>query len=311
MKTAKYGWLSFLRLVSRKTTNMPALHRASVWIYSNIAQANVFLPPPRVLLNTPPKSGTHLLSECLSLMPKMMFSGRHFALANFIDSSRETPVYWVNGQHPALDDLRLRSFLEKCPQGMFATAHAGFHPDFKRILEELQFKQIVLLRDPRDVVVSHTFFVKRWRSHQLHKYYIETLKSDEDRILAEIRGLDQGTTNLLHLSIREVFDGFIPWLNDPSTLVVRFEDLVGPLGGGDSEKQLAQIQRIGDFAERPLDQDQARQIAQKMYAKTSVTFRKGQIGDWRNHFTEVHRRAFKEVAGETLIKLGYEKDIDW
>lgn len=311
MKMAKRGWASLLKSASRKTINTPALHRSGVWIYSNILRTNVFLPPPRVLLNTPPKSGTHLLSECLSLMPKMMFSGRHFALANFIDSSRETPVYWVEGQHPTLDDTSLKNFLGKCPQGMFATAHAGFHPTFREILEELRFRQIVLLRDPRDVAVSHAFFVKHWRSHQLHKYYVETLKSDEDRILTDIRGLDPGVANIPRLSIREVFDGFTPWLNDTSMLVVRFEDLVGPYGGGDSEKQLTQIQCIGDFVGRNVNQDQARRISQKMYAKTSVTFRKGQIGDWRNHFTKVHRRAFKEVAGETLIKLGYEKDMDW
>lgn len=310
-RKANRGWTSLLKLASRKTMDMPALHRAGALVYSSIMRANVFLPPPRVLLNTPPKSGTHLLGECLSLMPKMMFSGRHFALANSIESSREEPIYWVAGQHPELDESRLNGLLGKCPQGMFVTAHAGFHPDFKRILEDLDFKQIVLLRDPRDVAVSHTFYVKRWGGHQFHKHYVETLKSDEERILTDITGIDRNAVDLPSLSIRELFEGFIPWLEDPSTLVVRFEDLVGPLGGGDGEKQLAQIQRIGDFVERPLTQDQARRIAEKVFVKSSVTFRKGQIGDWQNHFTEAHRRAFKEAAGEILIKLGYEKDSDW
>jgi len=40
-------------------------------------------------------------------------------------------------------------------------------------------------------------------------------------------------------------------------------------------------------------------------------FRKGIAGDWRNAFTEADRRAFKEVAGDLLIELGYEKDHDW
>ena len=34
-------------------------------------------------------------------------------------------------------------------------------------------------------------------------------------------------------------------------------------------------------------------------------------GDWKNHFTEEDRRVFKEEAGELLIRLGYEEDLDW
>jgi hypothetical protein len=241
----------------------------------------------------------------------MTFSGRHFALANFIGSSLENPIYWGNEQYPELDGLHLTRFLGKCPQGMFAIAHASFHPGFKKILEELRFKQIILLRDPRDVAVSRAFYVKHLRSHPLHKYYVDALKSDEERILADIMGSGQDTAECPRLSIHAVFDGFMLWLDDPAALIVRFEDLVGPLGGGDSATQLAEIKRIGDFVDRPLEPEQVRLISEKMYAKTSATFRKGQIGDWRNHFTETHRRVFKEVAGETLIKLGYEKDRNW
>ena len=108
-----------------------------------------------------------------------------------------------------------------------------------------------------------------------------------------------------------MFEGYIPWLDDPSTLVVRFEDLVGPRGGGVSGKQLDEIRRIADFVERPLSGEHAQRLAQKMYSRGSLTYRKGIVGDWRNHFTEDHRRVFKQVAGDLLIRLGYEKDTDW
>ncbi|MCB9846004.1 MAG: sulfotransferase [Phycisphaeraceae bacterium] len=39
--------------------------------------------------------------------------------------------------------------------------------------------------------------------------------------------------------------------------------------------------------------------------------RKGIVGDWRNHFTDEDRAVFKELAGETLIELGYEPDASW
>lgn len=44
---------------------------------------------------------------------------------------------------------------------------------------------------------------------------------------------------------------------------------------------------------------------------SSSFYRKGVAGDWKNHFTERDKRAFKEEAGELLIQLGYENDLGW
>lgn len=39
--------------------------------------------------------------------------------------------------------------------------------------------------------------------------------------------------------------------------------------------------------------------------------RKGINGDWKNHFTEENKKVFKKIAGDLLIKLGYETDYAW
>jgi hypothetical protein len=306
-------WLSLIRSTSKQTKNLRALRRVGIWFYSSIVRANIFLPPPRIILIGPPKTGTHLLSDCLSLMPRMMFSGRRLALPKFYAHRKPHNLQFDLSKAPlALDKPGLRRFLGGCPQGMFVTAHARFHPVLQDLLRELRFRQILLLRDPRDVVVSSMFFTKRGPGIQHHKYYAEALKSDQERIMATIRGFGRDVgTDRPRASIGERFEEYTPWLDDPSTLVVRFEDLVGPRGGGDSERQLDEIKRIGDFVERPLSHGEAQQIAQKMYSKGSLTYRKGIVGDWRNYFTEDHRRVFKEVAGDVLIRLGYEKDMDW
>jgi hypothetical protein len=55
----------------------------------------------------------------------------------------------------------------------------------------------------------------------------------------------------------------------------------------------------------------------KMRRALDITFkhntfvRKGIAGDWRNYFSDDHVRAFKKAAGIVLLKLGYEKDLDW
>ena len=39
--------------------------------------------------------------------------------------------------------------------------------------------------------------------------------------------------------------------------------------------------------------------------------RKGISGDWKNHFSEKNIAAFKLVAGDALLSLGYELNSDW
>jgi hypothetical protein len=38
---------------------------------------------------------------------------------------------------------------------------------------------------------------------------------------------------------------------------------------------------------------------------------KGQAGNWEWLFTERDKSLFKDIAGEMLIKWGYENDLDW
>jgi hypothetical protein len=44
---------------------------------------------------------------------------------------------------------------------------------------------------------------------------------------------------------------------------------------------------------------------------STALLRKGVAGGWGEIFTDRDRRVYKEVAGQMLIKLGYEKDYDW
>lgn len=54
-----------------------------------------------------------------------------------------------------------------------------------------------------------------------------------------------------------------------------------------------------------------RERGQENYTLDFGKHRKGIAGDWENVFTERDRELFKEVAGDLLIKLSYEKSNDW
>ena len=46
------------------------------------------------------------------------------------------------------------------------------------------------------------------------------------------------------------------------------------------------------------------------YAYAS-NFRSGKIGGWKEEFTKKNIKKFKRLMGESLIKLNYEKDLNW
>jgi len=48
-----------------------------------------------------------------------------------------------------------------------------------------------------------------------------------------------------------------------------------------------------------------------MKSKSPEHVRAGKTGDWERYFEEPHKDLIKRVAGQALIDLGYENDLDW
>jgi hypothetical protein len=43
----------------------------------------------------------------------------------------------------------------------------------------------------------------------------------------------------------------------------------------------------------------------------SPTFRQGKSGGWKTQFSPENKAIFKDIAGDLLVRLGYEKDGNW
>jgi hypothetical protein len=52
-------------------------------------------------------------------------------------------------------------------------------------------------------------------------------------------------------------------------------------------------------------------LLEAIQPRKSHTFRSGKTGGWRGHFTDQHKKLFKDVAGDLLVRLGYEENNDW
>jgi hypothetical protein len=300
--------LNLLRYANRRTRDVPAIRRPAIAGYAALTSLVRFLPPPRVLLNGPGKAGTHLLSDCLALLPRMSFSGRHFVLDDFIDGEGVPYFPPVDPRSVALDDAGLRRYLRRCPDGMFATSHAPWHPSLRSALADLGFRQVLLLRDPRDQVVSYVFYVVASRFHHHHRLLANECRTMEERLVRVIRGIEPERWPLP--DIAGYYDGFLAWDGDDAvpTLVTRYETLIGSRGGGDGTAQVAEVRRIAAFLDRPLGEERAGVVAARMVSSASPTFRQGRSNEWREHFTPAVAAAFDEVAGDLLERLGYDRD---
>ena len=128
-------------------------------------------------------------------------------------------------------------------------------------------------------------------------------------------------------SIDTVRDYHAPWVRDwlkvisenkDMIMAVRYEDL-----NRDTKNTLKKAFRFFNIKpeERLLDSLAASKIIKEVDLEAALkkdlpgrlrsTARKGVVGDWKNYFTEAHKKRFKDVAGDVLVSLGYEKDYNW
>jgi len=250
------------------------------------------LHSPKVIANSMPKAGTHLLTRVLELLPVFVPRWTYHALVN--------------------KDTKLYQKIFKIRQGQYVSGHLTWNQELIDVLNEANIKTLFIIRDLRDIAFSNAYYINRNKSHRLHTYF-KSLNSDDERLMASIVGVSEKLLEdgLRSPSLGENAAGFMPWLDEKNCLPVCFEDLIGSSGDGQDHKQVETIRAIANYLNLDHSEEQIIQIAKNVFYKKSRTFRKGTIGDWRNHFTNEHKQAFKDVCGDILIKMGYADGYDW
>lgn len=291
--------------VRRTLAGNQIIRYAGTRFYRGVARLSFYGDPPKVLANSMPKSGTHLLVRLLSHVPDMRFTARHINMKNIpgisgLDSE-------VSTEAAKYDDI-----LKLVRNGQFLTGHVPCIPAVHEVLDRMGFKILVILRDPRDVVVSHAHYVLARKDHWIHGRFITAHPDIDSAITACIEGLPADPVlggGLPDMDTR--INDYIGWLDAPGALAIRFEDLVGSAGGGDDGRQLQTIRRVCSHVQRPEDTTSCRRLADAIWTTKAITFRSGKIGDWRRYFSAEHIESFKRVAGRSLVKMGYETRLDW
>jgi hypothetical protein len=263
---------------------------------------------PGFLVNSLPKSGTNLLTKAVGMFPGVRRVPVH--ITNRLPERCGGPVEGQAGVPVGVDWPRpvdpdgLRKALGTIKRGCYAHAHTVCSDALAGMLDDMGLKTLLILRDPRDVVVSHAKYVAEEANHLQHAHYREL--SEADRIMASIVGVEPsapGEAGLLDVGTR--YRSLLAWCSRSSNWTTRFEWLVGPQGGGMRERQVAELAAIARHLGIRCSPGRLEGIADGLFGGTR-TFRKGLIGGWREILSETHLRAMDRVAGDVLEAL--EKD---
>jgi hypothetical protein len=262
----------------------------------------------RILINSLPKSGTNLLSRAFELagfqygalgVSSALVMGswqltRQFARRSFFELNPliigldvQMPVRrsWLDGR------------LARVPAGNYVTGHANWTIGLEHLLTMHGFRTVLVIRDPRDVVLSYGHYVAATKAHFLHRTYSRIDLVARTRLTLEggrIDGLDVAPFAMM-------LDRIDRWIGRPGVEVIRFEDAVGPAGGGSAARQRDVFDALSRFTGRIFDPV----LSEMNLYGHSHTFRKGRIGSAAEELDTVTLAQVNAVLDPMLRKWGY------
>jgi Sulfotransferase domain len=246
------------------------------------------------ILNSIPKSGTHLLKQILLGIPGMSHN----------------PDKGMFGHISYQSNNKLNE-LKKLGKNEFVNGHLFFSNEWSDYFKECNMKQIFVYRDPRDVVVSYAYFIPTLDIHPLYETFIQEGFTHRERMKFLLRGGEPIGNKPIQPNLYAWYTSFSSWINKENTHSVRFEDFVE----NEDCKKLAIEGMLNFITQSSIDQIKRKKLVNSMVNNINPlkcpTFRKGKIGSWKNEFDDELTKLFKENAGNLLMDLKYEKSNDW
>lgn len=229
--------------------------------------------PYYVFVNSVPKCGTHLLMKALSLILNVGYHGDG-NLESLNEHKNFHQTNFVYGSHV--------SFQEK--------------DKLKNFFNSDKIKKFLIIRDPRDFVVSLSYWMKKNSG-------LYNLDENEEQLAIMGKLILSYHTILFH------YDLFaLSYLNNSDYLIIKFEDLIGVHGGGTYEKQKETLIKMIQHLELEPSEDLINYVINNLFGDTG-TFREGKIDSWKNEFNFEQKVFFHKKYNWLLSALGYS--LEW
>lgn len=214
--------------------------------------------------------------------------------------------------------------------GDYTAWHYPWSEQIVNHIKAVGAKAVFLYRDPRAQICSRMHFILRTNSDVLHTLFAKRLQTNRERLLRLMAGFSdeelrhfiephrnwdlprpedgEGPFSSYRGGVNSLYRQYARWLWEPFVFSVRFEDIIGPQGGGSREKQLSVLRGLMDFTGVKEGSPDAEALAGMLFSKDAGTFRKGQIASWKEEFTPELHDIFLEESAKLLELWGYAKD---
>jgi len=252
---------------------------------------------PPIFGNSKPKSGSHLLLQILKGFTQIM--PYRYVKAD--------PVRTITNNGRRRNKEEVLRELKHVPQGVIGWGYVEAMPENVAFLCQPDRVNYFVYRDPRDMLVSQVFFATDMHEeHGMHEYY-HSLSDFGERLKVAITGIDHDELHMVN--VKQRYEGVFQWLEQEDVLCIRFEDLINNRDVT-LNRMLDEVERTGYRIPTPRVKAIS-VLVEAIQPKKSHTFRSGGTGGWREYFTEEHKRLFKAIAGDLLVRLEYEKNNEW
>lgn len=260
-----------------------------------------------IIIGGCPRSGTTLARALLSVHPDVAIPEKEYNLLVFIKEKK------VLGESLGLSEQEIEDIKSKYDD------YFEYAESLVKQYTKKQGKKRFGVKLPNNILIIET----------IHKYYPKmkfihvirdgrdaacSLRTHPKRKIVKGKIVPIKTNNPFKWCVRrwaialKIGD---KWANSKNYIEVKYEDLVNntveemekifdflELGKIPKEKILSFYQTQND-----IKHPQNVEVGKPIYQKT--------IGRWKNDMTPKEKKLFKKMAGNLLIKKGYEKDFDW
>lgn len=249
---------------------------------------------PRVLANSMPKAGTHLLTSLLEGIPRMRFG------AHVVSYLGKDGI----GEDAEFEHLTRR--LRLLRDSHYISGHLAYDPDVEAVIRQAGVTMVTIVRDPRAQVISWAHYLLNNRHVPGREWVLENYPDMESLLPALVMGIGEPFVYPYLPDLGERFRRYSGWIDSEASIVLRFEDLVGSRGGGSDEAQIAATQRILRHLGYDESQVAAADVAANVFSPNSATFRAGQIDSWREELPEDLVAEANRLCGDHLQRWGYQ-----
>lgn len=248
---------------------------------------------PRVLANSMPKAGTHLLMSLLESLPRMRYSGQVVSyLGDDTIGERE-------------DFAHLARRMRLLRDSHYVGGHLVYDQAVEEVLRAHGVRMVTIVRDPRSAVLSWAHYLLTTR-HVPGRDWVRTNYPDMETLLpALIRGFGVPRVFPYLPDVGERFRRYTGWSDSDTGTVVRFEDLVGARGGGDDERQRQVTHQIIEHLGYAEPDALTTTVREQIFSQNAATFRAGQIDSWREELPKDLAEEIYERCGIQMEKWGY------